>query len=160
LSFVAVSDVVGQLNASGPDSNSNYTVYGLTLSNASLQAHVNYANTYVNALLGAAYSSAGTAGILTTDPRYASARIAAIDLACIRCLVVSMGGSLIGAYDYFLGDLRVSRAGPYATAIKMTIEGLKEDLIRQIVNLATVIKTADGQAAGEVPTYRGGLISP
>jgi hypothetical protein len=50
--------------------------------------------------------------------------MAALDLACMRVLVVSSGGAMIGAFDYFLGDLRVSRAGPYAEAIERTIKGL------------------------------------
>lgn len=150
--IIQLSDVVAHLNASGPDSNNNYTVYGLTIAEAAFQAHVDFANLYINNLLGAAITSA--------DPRYGSAKQAALDLACMRALVISMGGSMTGAFDYFLGDLRVSRAGPYAMAIKNTIEGLKEDFVRQLVNVSTVVKSADARAAGEVPTYRGGLISP
>jgi hypothetical protein len=144
--------VVAQLNATGPDSNNNYTVYGLTIAQTSLQAHVDFANMYITALIATVLTSA--------DPRYPSAVQAAKDLACIRALVVSMGGSMTGAFDYFLGDLRVSRAGPYATAIKNTIAGLEDDFKRQLTNLTTVAAIADMQAQGDVPTYKGGLISP
>ena len=150
--FIEVADIVAQLNATGPDNNNNYTVYGLTLAQASIQAHVDYANSYISALTASP--------LTTTDPRYPMAVQAAKDLACIRVLVVSMGGSITGAFDYFLGDLRVSRAGPYATAIKNTIQGFEEDLKRMLVNVATVAAAADAQQASNVPTYRGGLISP
>jgi hypothetical protein len=150
--FIQLTDVVAQLNATGPDSNNNYTVYGLTIAQATLQAHTDFANLYMNSLLGTA--------IISSDFRYNSAKQAALDLACIRALVISMGGAMTGAFDYNLGDLRVSRAGPYATAIKNTVEGLKEDFVRQLVNMTTVVKVADAAAAQDVPTYRGGLVSP
>jgi hypothetical protein len=150
--YIAIADVQAQINATGPDANNNYTVYGLTIAQATIQAHVDFANNYINAILGT--------DLLTSDPKYPIAKIACLDLACVRVLVVSSGGSLVGAYDYFLGDLRVTRAGPYAIALQRTIDGLKEDLVKQIVNLAPVIQTADATQADNVPTYRGGLAGP
>jgi hypothetical protein len=150
--FITVSDVQAQLNATYDAAAHVYSVYGLNIQEASLQAHVDYANTYISAFF--------TTDLTTSDPRYSAAKLAALDLACMRALVISTGGSLVGAYDYFLGDLRVARAGPYAEAIQRTIEGLREDLARQLVNLTTPVKAAEATAAGEVPTYRGGLINP
>jgi uncharacterized protein YhjY with autotransporter beta-barrel domain len=150
--YITATDVQAQLNASGPDANNNYTVYGLTIAAATFQAHTDFANTWINALLGA--------DLDPTDSRYSVAKLAALDLAAMRVLVVSSGGAMAGAYDYFLGDLRVARAGPYAAAIQRTIDGLKEDLVRQLVNVAPAVKGAEANAAGEVPTYRGGLINP
>jgi hypothetical protein len=132
--------------------NKVYTVYGLTIAEASVQAHVDFANTYINALLGR--------DLTADDPKYPVARMAALDLACMRILVVSSGGAMIGAFDYFLGDLRVARAGPYAEAIERTIKGFQEDFVRQLVNLTTPVKAAEAAASEEVPKYRGGLISP
>ena len=150
--YLIVDDVIAHLNASGPDTNGNYTVYGLTIAEATLQAHTDYANTYINAILGT--------NLNITDPKYPTAKLATLDVACIRVLVVSMGGSLIGAFDYFLGDLRVARAGPYKEAITATLQGFKDDLSRQLVNLTPVAVTFDVRSKGEVPTYRGGLASP
>jgi hypothetical protein len=150
--FVTVGDVIGHLNASGPDANNNYTVYGLTITEAAVQAHIDHATMYVNGLLGANLSP--------SDAKYPIAKLAILEMACLRALVISSGGSLTGAYDYFLGDLRVTRAAPYASALQRTIDGLKTDLVRQIVNLSTAVKTADASVAGNVPTYRGGLTSP
>jgi hypothetical protein len=147
---IAIQDVVNQLNAS---LNGNiYTFFGLTLTQAGVQAQVDYANQYITSMIAST--------LTTSDPRYLYARQAAIDLACIRTLVIASGGSLTGAYDYFLGDLRVSRAGPYATSIKETIANMEEDLRRQLVNFSTPVIAADAAAASQVPTYRGDLISP
>jgi hypothetical protein len=129
-----------------------YTVYGLTITEASVNAHVDFANTYVNALLGR--------NLAVDDPKYNIAKLAALNLACMRILIVSSGGAMIGAFDYFLGDLRVARAGPYAEAIERTIKGLTEDLMRQIINLTLPVKAAEASAAEEVPTYRGDLMNP
>jgi len=147
---ISITDVQNQLNASL--SGTTYSVYGLAITTAALQAQVDYANEYVSSMIATTITS--------NDPRYLYARQAAIDLACIRALVIASGGSLTGAYDYFLGDLRVSRAGPYATSIKSTIAGLEEDLRRQLVNFSTPVVAADAAAAQNVPTYRGDLISP
>jgi len=150
--YATLTDIQNALNATYDSANHVYTVYGLTITEASFQAHLDFANTYINALLGR--------DLTTDDPKYPVAKMAVIDLACLRILVVSSGGAMIGAFDYFLGDLRVARAGPYAEAIERTIKGFQEDFIRQIANLTTPLKTAEATAAEEVPKYRGGLISP
>jgi hypothetical protein len=150
--YIVLSDVSTQLNMAYDMNSQNFTVYGLTISEAALQAHVDYANTYITALTAGAVSA--------SDPRYPHARIAALDLACLRALVISSGGAIVGAFDYFLGDLRVSRAGPYATAIKNTIQGLSSDLQAQIINLTMPAMTAEATMKDEVPTYTGGLMNP
>jgi hypothetical protein len=150
--YATVSDIAGALNATYDSVNHVYTVYGLTIQESSFQAHLDFANTYINALLGR--------DLTENDSKYSIAKMAVIDLACLRILVVSSGGAMIGAFDYFLGDLRVSRAGPYAEAIERTIKGFQEDLVRQLVNLTSPVKTAEASASEEVPRYRGGLINP
>jgi hypothetical protein len=150
--YATLTDIQNALNATYDSTNHVYTVYGLTITEASFQAHLDFANTYINALLGR--------DLTTDDPKYPVAKMAVIDLACLRILVVSSGGAMIGAFDYFLGDLRVARAGPYAEAIERTIKGFQEDFVRQMANLTTPLKTAEATAAEEVPKYRGGLISP
>jgi hypothetical protein len=150
--YVAVGDVEAHLNMTYDSLTGNYTVYGLMLSEAALQAHVDYANTYITALNG---------GLLDpTDQRYAHAKIAALDLACLRALVISSGGSLVGAYDYFLGDLRVARTAPYAAALARTIQGLSDDLQKQLVNLTLPVIAAEASMKDDVPTYQGGLMNP
>jgi hypothetical protein len=150
--YALVADVAAHLNAQGPDGSSNYVVYGLKISGAAFQAHTDYANNYVNALLGVDLSS--------SDPKYVIAKAAAIHIACLQVLVISSGGALVGAYDYSLSDLHISRAGPYAAALQRTIQDLKEDIVKQLVNLSTVIKAAEAATASDVPTYRGGLMNP
>ena len=75
-----------------------------------MQAHVDHANKYV-------YSLVPNLRIRQIFG-YVSAEIAALDIACLGVLVTVVGGSLVGAYDYFLGDMRVAKSGPYAFAIK------------------------------------------
>ena len=150
--YVTISDVQATLNAQYDSVNHIYMIYGLNVSESSMQSHVDFANNYINALLGRDLSE--------SDPKYPVARLAALDLACLRVLVVSSGGAMVGAFDYFLGDLRVSRAGPYAEAIERTIKGFQEDFVRQLVNLTTVVKAAEASASEEVPRYRGGLVNP
>lgn len=150
--YVGVGDVETHLNMTYDSETGNYTVYGLTLSETALQAHVNYANTYIIALNGCLLNS--------TDQRYPHAKIAALDLACLRALVISSGGSLVGAYDYFLGDLRVARTAPYAAALARTIQGLSDDLQKQLVNLTLPVIAAEASMKDDVPTYQGGLMNP
>jgi hypothetical protein len=152
VTYVTIADVQAHLNAQGPDTNGNYTVYALAISANAFQSHVDHANTYINAIVGV--------DLDPSDPRYNVAELAALDLACLRVLVVSVGGSMVGAFDYFLGDLRVSRSGPYTFAIKQAIQGFSMDLQKQIVNLAPAATSAEADLAERVPRYRGELIKP
>jgi hypothetical protein len=149
--YIESLDVATALNATF-DGVHTYTVYGLTILDATMQAHTDYANTYINGMLGRI--------LATTDLLYPTAKLAALNVACLRVLVISSGGSLVGAFDYFLGDMRVIRHGPYAAALLRTIQGLKEDLVKMMTNLSTPVKTADASLGSQVPTYRGGLASP
>lgn len=150
--YITVDDVQSQLNATFDASSLEYTVFGLPVSQASFQAHVDFANAYILNIIGS--------GVSSTASLYKTAILAALDLACIRILVVSMGGSLVGAFDYFIGDMRVARAGVYATAIKEAIDKFAADLSRQLVNLTPVAMPITVALQSEVPTYRGGLASP
>ena len=115
--FTTLNEIVDRLNLTGPDNNGNFTVFGPSVSANSVQAQVNHANKYLYSLVPGLQQA--------TDPRWSSAELAALDVACLGVLVTSVGGSLVGAYDYFLGDMRVARAGPYASAIKAAIEGYR-----------------------------------
>ena len=148
--FTSISEAVSHLNATGPDSKSNYTIYGLTISAASFQAQIDHANKYL-------YSIVPSLSDLT-DPRYVCAQLAALDLACLGVLVTVVGGSLIGAYDYALGDMHVQRAGPYATAIKIAIEGYRQSMIGNLVNVSSVVKLA--HSSRRIPHDSGPELSP
>jgi hypothetical protein len=130
--FTTLSEVVGHLNAAGPDSNGNYTVYGLPIGAASFQSQVDHANKYITSLVPSLL------GPGFVDPREASAELAATDLACLGVLVTSVGGSLVGVYDYFLGDMHVARSAPYASAIKVAIDGYSKSAASNLNNLSTV----------------------
>jgi hypothetical protein len=149
--FATLDEVVSRLNITGPDSNGNFTVFGLTVSEDSVQAHADHANKYLYSLVP---------GLTPLDSCYVNAQLAALDIACLGVLVASVGGSLVGAYDYFLGDMRVARAGPYASAIKVAIEGYRSSAAANLANVAKVVSSAEASAAGSVPRYKGGLVSP
>ena len=150
--FTTLGEVITHLNIIGPDSNDNFTVFGLTVSADTVQAHVDHANKYIFSLVPSLSQ--------VTDPRWPNAELAALDLACLGVLVASVGGAMVGAYDYFLGDMRVARAGPYASAIKTAIAGYRESAIRSLQNVTTVVVAAEAEAARQVPRYEGGLVSP
>ena len=151
--FTTLGEVAAHLNASGPDGKGNYTVFGLTISTPCFQSQIDHANKYLYSLVPSLQEG-------TSDPRLPSAELAAVDLACMRILVVSVGGALVGAYDYFLGDMRVARSGPYASAIKAAIAGYRQSFVSELQNVTTVAKSAEASAARQVPRYRGGLVSP
>lgn len=143
--FTSLSEVVSHLNAAGPDSKSNYTVYGLTISATSLQSHVDHANKYLYSLVPGLVDP--------TDSRYVSAQLAALDIACMGVLVTVVGGSLVGAYDYALADMHVSRANPFAAAIKVAIDAYRQSTIGNLLNVSTVVKSAN--SSRHIPHYSG-----
>ena len=130
--------------------NSNYTVYGLKISADSVQAQVDHANKYL-------YSIVPTLSD-PTDPRYVCAQLAALDLACLGVLVTVVGGSLIGAYDYALGDMHLQRAGPYANSIKIAIQGYSQSFVSNLMNVSTVVKLA--HSSRHIPHDSGPELSP
>jgi hypothetical protein len=150
--FIQLTDVVAQLNATGPDANNNYTVYGLIIAATSFQAHVDFANLYANAIVGQNLS--------TTDPRYNWAVMVALNMSCLRILVAASGGMLLGSFNYRLGDIQIERATIGKLAFSGAVARFEADLLKALTNFTTAAATADMGAAGDVPTYRGGLISP
>jgi hypothetical protein len=149
--FTSLNDVVAHLGMTGPDSSSNYSVYGLKLSATAIQSHIDHANTWVNSLLDGV-------DLDPSDSRYAFAQLTALAKACLGVLVASVGGSLVGAYDYFLGDMRVARTAPYASAIKTAIDCYRADVAENIVNLISAVSSKD--CTGHVPHYQGPSLEP
>jgi hypothetical protein len=149
---VSYTDIQSQLNASYDSSSLTYTVFGLPVSQASFLAHVDFANLYVNSIIGQ--------DLQTTDPRYNWAKMAALNLASLRILVAASGGMLLGAFDYRLGDLFITKATIGRVAFQNAAQGFKDDLVRMLMNFATPVIAAEASAKDEVPTYRGGLVNP
>jgi hypothetical protein len=150
--YVAYSDIQSELNATLDASTGIYTVFGLSVLQAAFQAHVDYANLYVNSIVGQDLGS--------TDPRYNWAKMTAINLACLRVLVAASGGMLTGAFDYRLGDLYITKANIGKFAFQSAVQGFRDSLVRSLLNFSTPAMTMDMEAAGQVPTYKGTLISP
>ena len=150
--FTSLSEVVSHLNASGPDGSGNYSVYGLTISAAASQAQVDHANKYVFSI------APSLTGPGSSDPREVNAELAALDIACIGVLVTVVGGSLVGAYDYSLGDMHVARAGPYAYAIKTAIDAYRQSVIANLGNVSTVSLAAN--STRRIPHYSGPELYP
>jgi hypothetical protein len=150
--YVSATDIQAHLNASYDSGSLTYTVFGLLVSQASFQAHVDYTNLYVNSIVGVDLS--------VSDPRYGWAKVAAINLACLRILVAASGGMLMGAFDYRLGDLYITKASIGRLAFDGAVQSFQNELLRALMNFATPVKAAEATAKDEVPTYRGGLINP
>jgi hypothetical protein len=150
--YVSYTDIQSHLNASFDASGLSYTVFGLPVAQASFQAHVDYANLYVNSIVGQ--------DLLVTDPRYNWAKMSAINLACLRILVAASGGMLLGAFDYRLGDLFITKATIGRVAFQNAAQGFKDDLVRMLMNFAAPVVAAEASAKDEVPIYRGGLVNP
>ena len=144
--FTSLAEVITHLNATGPDGNGNYAVYGLTVSSNSVQAYVDHANTYIGSLVPT---------VTSTDPRYQFAQLAALDLACMSVLVAASGGMLLGAADYKLGDLFVTKGTIGKFSFQSAVQSFQESFNRNIANLSTVAIGAKARLGYGVPRYRG-----
>jgi len=151
-SFTSLSEAVSHLNAIGPDSNNNYTVFRLIISVTSAQSCVDYANKYIYSIVPS------LSGLGSSDPREVSAELAALDIACLGILVTVVGGSLVGAYDYSLGDMHVARAGPYVYAIKTAIDAYRQSVIANLGNVSSVALAAN--STRRIPHYSGPELFP
>jgi hypothetical protein len=152
IAYITVSDIQSQLNASYDAGSSVYTVFGLRVTQASFQAQVDFANLYANSIAGS--------DLLETDQRYSWAKMASTNLACLRVLVAASGGMLLGAFDYRLGDLYITKASIGRLAFESAVQGFRNDLLRTLINFATPVMAAEASAKSDVPTYRGSLINP
>jgi hypothetical protein len=144
--FTSLEEVISFLNATGPDGNSNYLVYGLSVSSDSVQAFVDNANTYIDSLVPS---------VMSTDPRYPFAQLAALDLACMAVLVAASGGMLLGAADYKLGDLFVTKGTIGKFSFQSAVQSFQDSFKRNIMNLSTVAIGASARLGHEVPISRG-----
>ena len=144
--FTSLEEVIGFLNATGPDGNSNYLVYGLSVSSNNVQAFVDHANTYIGSLVSS---------VTSTDPRYPFAQLAALDLACMAVLVAASGGMLLGAADYKLGDLFVTKGTVGKFAFQSAVQSFQDSFTRNIMNLSTVAIGTSARLGHEVPICRG-----
>ena len=149
--FTTFSEVASHLNVQGPDPTGTYTIYGLPVSQQGIQAQIDHANIYVNGLVPS---------LSPSDSRYPFARLAALDLACLGILVSASGGMLLGAADYKLGDLFVTKGTVGKFAIQSAVQSYRDSFSRNVMNLVTVALAAEASAAREVPQYKGGLINP
>jgi len=148
--FVSISDVANHLNASGLDASGNYNVFGLPVSQASFQAHVDYANLYVNSIVGQS--------ITETDERFNWATMISLNLACLRVLVGASGGLLLGAFDYRLGDLFITKSSSGRLAFETAVQTLRDDLLRVMVNLTSPAESFD--STRHIPHYKGPSLEP
>ncbi len=144
--LTSLEEVIGFLNATGPDSNSNYLVYGLSVSSNSVQAYVDHANTYIGSLVPT---------VTSTDPRYPFAQLAALDLACMSVLVAASGGMLLGAADYKLGDLFVTKGTIGKFSFQSAVQSFQDSFTRNIVNLSTVAIASEAHLGYQVYRQRG-----
>ncbi len=149
--FTTFSEVMGHLNVQGPNSTGAYTVYGLPVSQQGIQAQVDHANIYINSLVS---------NVTSTDPRYPFAQLAALDLACMGVLVAASGGMLLGAADYKLGDLFVTKGAVGKFELQSAVQSFQDSFTRNVMNLSTVVVAAEARLGQEVPNYRGPLMNP
>ncbi|XES77281.1 MAG: hypothetical protein ACBZ72_14115 [Candidatus Bathyarchaeia archaeon] len=148
--FITANEVANQLNAAGVDSSGNYTVFGLAVSQTCFQAHVDYANLYVNSLVGQSRTE--------TDEQFNWAKMSALNLACLRVLVAASGGLLLGAFDYRLGDLFITKGSASRLAFEIAVQGFRNELVRVMVNFTVPAQSVN--STRHIPHYRGPELNP
>lgn len=149
--YIAASDVQSHLNASYDSGSQTYTVFGLPVSQSSFQSHVDHANRYISSIIGSA--------LAVTDQRYNWANLAALDLACLGVLVAASGGMLLGAFDYRLGDLYITKASVSRLAFQSAAQGFHDDLVRILANFSRPVISGEASMKDDVPEYQGGLMN-
>jgi len=140
--LTSVAEVVAHLNCSDLDTSGNYVVFGLPVSQTALQAHVVYANKYVFSYVP---------DLVPSDPRWVNAELAALNIACLRTLVAASGGMLLGAFDYRLGDLFITKGSVAKAAFEDAVKVFKVEAVTILMNFATVAKSVN--SARQIPSY-------
>ena len=115
MTFITRDDLIVYLDMKQVDA-TTYKVYGESVSVSTIDKHVEFANSYVKLV----------AGSPTSGDRYEAAKQAALNLAALRVVVVALGGVLVDAFDYAIGEIRVSRDTQYRETIRANIETFRQ----------------------------------
>jgi len=70
-------------------------------------------------------------------------------------LVAASGGMLLGAADYKLGDLFVTKCTVGKFSFQSSVQSFQDSFTRNIVNLSTVAISAEARLGHDVPRCRG-----
>jgi hypothetical protein len=152
---VTFDNIVSFLNATadGITPTRTLTFYKDTISEASVTQHITSAGDYLHFFLGDGVWN-------TTDPVTAPA-VQRLFLFYAAAMVLSVlcGGLIITGFDITMSDLTLRRSERGQVYMKLveTFMGEARMLANQLYRVAIV---KEAEAAGEVPTYRGGVVSP
>ncbi len=147
--FTTLDEVISQLNISGPNEKGEFTIFGLPVSADSVQAQVDHANKYLSSIVP---------GLASTDLRYSSAELAALAIACVGTLVTASGGMLLGAFDYRLGDIFVTKGSVAKAAFVNAINAFQKDAADNLANVSTVSYAV--RSSRHIPHDVGPELSP
>ena len=141
---MTLTDVTSRLNATGPDTSNNYTVFGLQINGVAINAIIDDVNTLIgNASKAQPSNSAYEYGI-----------VAAKALACMHVLVVASGGSVTDANNYQVGDLSVQKATVTQMAYVGAINAFRDTYNRAVTNFTAGVEMAKAKLAHEIPHRR------
>ncbi len=100
---VSVSEIVQLLNGTGPDGNSQYTIFGERIYGTMIDRAISISNNYIYMLLGADTTVWAEAG------RQTVIKGAIRDFAILRVLATACGVSIPTHYNYTAGGLNIQK---------------------------------------------------
>lgn len=135
--YITYEAVAGFVGATYDDEKGEYTVYGLTMSENIFEAQVDYADDVVKSYIGEQAKGSS---------KYTLGRLAALNLAALRIVVIATGGFVsgdVGALTYRLGDVMATREAGVRMAIENSLKSyeasFKEYLYRATAGATSVV---------------------
>jgi hypothetical protein len=134
VTFITRADVVGALNMVSVDVNT-YRLYGENISVTAIDSHVDYANTYVSMYVSPT--------ITPSDPRYPAAKLASLNMAMIRIVIVALGGVLYDNVNYQVGEIQVNVGPMLEQTIRSNLELWREHFDMAMDALMSGMRVSD-----------------
>jgi len=125
--FITSLDIVTYLNGTQVDENT-YKIFGIEISKSSLEAHASYANDYVTQYTG---------NIDQTSSNWIYGKLAALNLAAMKVIVIISGGAFENAFNFRLGEFTVNRDPQLRQLLANSLKVFQEEFRRALNRLTS-----------------------
>jgi len=148
MSFITVNDIVSYLNGAQVDDNT-YKIFGISISKSSLEDHASYANEYVSEYAGE---------IDETSPNWIYAKLAALNLAAIKVLILITGGAFENAFNFRLGEFTVNRDPQLKQLLANSLKVFQDEFRHALSKLTTEFVVIQPEIGEWIETWEEGEV--
>ena len=146
--FITSSDIIAYLNGIQVDENT-YKIFGVEISKTSLEAHASYANDYVTQYTG---------NIDQTSSNWIYGKLAALNLAAMKVIIIISGGAFENAFNFRLGEFTVNRDPQLRQLLANSLKIFQEEFKRALDRLTSSFILVSPDTSEWIGTWEEGEV--